>query len=194
MTHWCPVCENPGVPVSHDPELEDDGAVSVSRDLHGIEPSHFCSRCPTFFRGRDRYYLTGQHGGSIYGIAVWPHRERHLSIEVGQDGLVVTFEDGSSVLITREDSNLIATDFFRGSSADDIVAWAGRRGFGLKVVGSGAGIVDLVVDQPGPHFILVSTKAWFQANQISDTEHGIYCLEEIGAAPILFPPMMEEAG
>lgn len=199
MTRWCPVCESPGVPVARDDETGDDEtgnamAVSVSRDLPGIDPSHLCSRCPTFFRSRDRFYLTGQHGAGIYGIAVWPHREPHLSIEVGQDGLVATFHDGASVLIAKDDANLIATDFFRRSSADGIVAWARRRGFGLEVVGAGVGIADLVVDTPGPHFILVATKAWFQARDVRCIEDGIDWLETIGATPVLFPPTMVQAG
>jgi hypothetical protein len=195
MTSWCPVCESQGLAVTREENPGvDDAMVRASRDLPGIEPSHFCSRCPTFFRGRDRFYLTAQHDVGVYGIAVWPHHDRHLSIEVGEDGLIATFSDGASTLIPRQDTNLIATDFFRGSNEDGIVSWAKRRGFGLRLDVSHGGIADLVVDRPGPHFILSTVKAWFQDKEIRCTEDGIDWLETIGATPVLFPPTMVEAG
>lgn len=182
------------MPVARDDLVRDDTMVEASRDLPGIEPSHFCSRCPTFFRGRDRFYLTGQHGVGVYGIAVWPHHDRHLSIEMADDGLIATFNDGASTLITRDDTNLVATDFFRGSSEEEIVSWARRRGFALKLVISEDGIADLVVEEPGPHFILATAKAWFQEKEIRRTEDGIDWLEIIGATPVLFPPTMVQTG
>lgn len=167
---------------------EDGEAVEVSRGLPGIDPSHLCSRCPTFFRGKDRFYLTEQHGVGVHGIAVWPHHERHLSIEVCADGLVVTFDDGASVLISREATSLVATSFFRTFTERDIETWASRRGFELRVVPTRERTADLVVDRPGPHFPLLVTKAWFQSNEIRCTEDGIDYLETIGADPVLFPP------
>lgn len=190
MTRWCPVCESPGVPVvrRHDERDELAEVVEVSSDLPGIDPSHFCSRCPTFFRSKDRFFLTARHGVGVHGITVWPHGERHLSIEVGEDGLVATFHDGASVLISRDDMTYVATNFFQRSSEREIETWARRRGFGLRVVTARAGTADLVVDRPGPHFMLLVFKSWFQIHEIRHTEDGIDHLESVGVEPVLFPP------
>lgn len=195
MTRWCPVCESPGIPVAQGTDsLNGQELLAVSRDLPGIEPSHVCSQCPTFFRGRDRFYLTALDGRGIHGIAVWPHRERPLSIEIGEEGMVATFHDGASVLISRDDAHHVPSDFFRGLTERDIEAWASRRGFGLRLVPAAQpGVADLVVDRPGPHFILRVTKSWFHSNDIRCTEDAIYDLEAIGVEPVLFPPLSVRA-
>lgn len=191
MTRWCPVCESPGIPVvqGRGPGSSAD-AVQVSRDLPGIEPTHFCTRCPTFFRSRDRFYLTAQHGDGVHGISVWPHGERHLSIEVGEEGLLLTFHDSASVLVSRHDSSRIAGDFFGSRCSDDITAWGRRRGFDVRVVPVSDMTAELRVDPPGPHFVLLVTKAWFRWNEVRSTEDGVDLLEWIGARPVLFPPTM----
>jgi hypothetical protein len=170
--------------------LVDAGAsvVQISDDLPGIEPTHICERCGSVFRGRDRFYLRAQDRLGIHGIAVWPHRERRIRIEIGEDGLVVLFDDSASVLIPREETSQLVTDFFRGCSDDRVKAWASRRGFSLTLRTVAAGQTDLVVYPPGPHFILAVTKSWFQRNEIRCTEDGIYHIELTGARPVLFPP------
>ena len=168
------------------------GAVTISRDLPGIEPSHFCSRCPTFFQGRDRFYLTAHHDRGVHGITVWPHREIRVSIEIGEEGLVVGFADGASALVSRDDTRHIATSFFRRLTEEEISAWASRRGFRLRMVAARNGTADLVVDRPGPHFVLLVTKSWFQANEIRSTDDGIPLLETAGARPVLFRPTPAE--
>lgn len=195
MTRWCPVCESPGLPVTRGEDGGGGEAVEVSRDLPGIDPTHFCSRCPTFFRSRDRFYLTAQHEIGVHGIAVWPHHDRHVAIEVGEAGLVACFEDGATVLISRDDTSHISTSFFRTLTEREIVRWAARRGFELRLVPTPQpGVADLVVDRSGPHFMLVVTKAWFQSQEIRRTEDGIYSLESIGVEPVLFPPAASAAG
>lgn len=191
MTHWCPVCESPGLPVARGPRSngEQNGVVSVSRDLPGIEPSHFCSRCPTWFRSRDRFYLTAVHDRGVHGIAVWPHGDRRISVEIGEEGLVCTFDDGASALISRGDTSGIATSFFRRFTEWEIWSWASRRGFRLRIVPAGDGTADLVVDRVGPHFVLLVTKSWFRANHIRDSEDGVACLEAEGVSPVLFQPI-----
>lgn len=195
MRRWCPVCESPGIPVTQGTgSIEGEDLVAVSRDLPGIEPSHVCSECPTFFRSRDRFYLTALDRRGIHGIAVWPHGERPLSIEIGEEGMVATFHDGASVLISRDDAHFVSTDFFRGLDEQEVEDWACRRGFGLRLVPAPEmGVADLVVDRPGPHFILRVTKSWFQSNEIRCTEDGIYHLETIGVEPVLFPPLTVHA-
>lgn len=195
MTRWCPVCESPGIPVAQGTgPFDGQQLLAVSRDLPGIEPSHVCSQCPTFFRSRDRFYLTALDGQGIHGISVWPHRESPLVIEIGDEGLFATFRDGASVLVSRDDAHLILTDFFRGLTEREIEAWASRRGFGLRLVpASQQGIADLVVDRPGPHFVLRVTKSWFQLQDIRCTEAGIDHLESIGVEPVLFPPLSVHA-
>lgn len=171
------------------PDPETSG-LQVSRDLPGIRPTHFCTRCPTFFRSRDRYYLTAQHGEGVHGISVWPHRSRHLSIEVCEEGLFLTFSDSASVLVARDDTARIAGDFFRRHSNLDIAAWGRRRGFEVRVIPVSDTSANLRVEPPGPHFALLVTKAWLQSNEVRSTEDGVYLLESIGARPVLFPPTM----
>lgn len=162
--------------------------MTISEDLPGITPTHICDRCYTVFRSRDRFYLRANQHEAIHGIAVWPHGQRRLRIEVTDDGPIVMFDDRASVLIPRDDTMFLATDFFRGCAEGEIVAWARRRGFSLRLRPTAAGYTDLVVDPPGPHFILAVTKSWFQRHEIRCTEDGIYHLEKVSVRPVLFPP------
>lgn len=100
-----------------------------------------------------------------------------------------TFDDGSSALVSRDDTSCIATSFFRRSTELEIYSWASRRGFRLRIVPAGDGTADLVVDRAGPHFVLLVTKSWFQANQIRHSEDGVACLEAEGVSPVLFQPI-----
>lgn len=111
-----------------------------------------------------------------------------MSIEVGEDGLVVTFRDGVSVLIPREDTSAISASLFHDTSEEEITTWARRRGFDLKIVPKGNGTADLVVRPPGPHFVLLVTKAWFQSQRIRHVEDGMDHLTAIGVTPALFHP------
>lgn len=73
-------------------------------------------------------------------------------------------------------------------SEAEIKGWARRRGFRLTLRQLGMAQADLVVDRPGPHFILVLAKSWFQRNETRCSEDGIYDIEQTGARAVLFPP------
>jgi hypothetical protein len=195
MIRWCPVCESPGKPVirgdlslSDIRALQNGSAVRATRDLPGIEPSHFCTKCPTFFRAKDRFYLTALRETAVHGIGVWAHHEPRLRLELGPDGLVALFNDSNSVLIPTDDSSCVFNDFFWGRGQKEIVTWSRRRGFAVRIEPRGLGNAEVQVDPAGPHFVLLVAKSWLRGSWVRTREDLVWSLEDVGAKPIVFRP------
>lgn len=168
--------------------LEARAAVRVRERLPGIEPSHFCTRCPTFFRCRDRFYLTSIREDMVHGIAVWPHHERRLRVEWGRDGLVLMFSDGATVLVTHDEIPAVLDDFFWGNGHNEIDSWARRRGFDVRLTPRGQGLVSVRFEPSGPHLPLLVVKAWLRNRWARSCEDALGVLAAVGTRPQLFPP------
>lgn len=195
MTRWCPICEGPGRPVvqgtvtTHDAQaLRSGAAVRVRERIPGISPSHMCTRCPTFFGHRDRFYLTARHETSTYGIAVRPHRRARLRIELVDDGLGFLFPDGSWILLPDGDFPKILSDYFSGYQGMEIIGWSSRRGFDVRLTTLEPGALQLKVDPPGPRFPLLVAKTWARDNELRRADHCAETLSVIGAHPVVFTP------
>lgn len=195
MTRWCPICESPGKPVLRGSLSDDDmtaiqmgAAVRVGKRLPDIEPTHLCSLCPTFFRWRDRFYLTARREKGVHGIGVWPHRQARVRIEMAADGVVFLFGNTNWILANNDTFQRVVSDFFWGHGQREIITWARRRGFKVRLVPTGNGQARLKVDPGGCHFPLLVVKSWAQANDIRDSEVASLAFEEIGASPVVFGP------
>jgi hypothetical protein len=119
MTRWCPICESPGKPVLRGSlstaeinAIQKGNAVRVGKRLPDIEPTHFCSLCPTFFRWRDRFYLTARGEKGVHGIGVWPHRQARVRIEMAADGVVFLFGNTNWILADNDTFQRVVSDFF----------------------------------------------------------------------------------
>ena len=168
--------------------LEAGTAVRVRERLPGINPSHFCTRCPTFFRRRDRFYLTSLREDAVHGISVWPHHGSRLRVELGPDGLVTMFADGSTVMVPDDGIAHIVDDHFRGHGKNEVVEWSTRRGFDVQLVPKGDDYVNLDVAPSGPHFPLLVVKSWMRDRRVRVREDLLAELETADVAPIHFPP------
>lgn len=166
--------------------LRDGTAVRVRQGLPGIAPTHMCTRCPTFFCGRDRYYLTARHEESVHGIAVWPHGQSRVRIELGDDGMLFVFGDTIWVLLPAIEVPMLISDHFRGKGQRDMIFWSRRRGFSIQLVPAGTGKANVRVDPPGPHFSLLVAKTWAQQNMLRNAQQTLETLDDIGAAPFMF--------
>lgn len=163
-------------------------AVRVGNRLPGIVPSHSCTQCPTFFQSRDRFYLTVRREEEIHGIAVWPHRQARVRIELTREGLVFLFGQSMWILVSNEAFGKVTSDFFWGHGQREIISWARRRGFTVRIVPTGNGHAALKVDPTGPHFPLLVIKAWAQSQEIRDGEVAAMTLSELGVQPVVYGP------
>lgn len=166
--------------------VENGSAVRVREELPGIVPTHFCNACPAFFRAKDRFYLTARRENGVHGIAVWPHDERSVTVESSPDGLVVLFQDGASVLIPGYDFPVLLDDYFARQQRGELVSWARRRGFAIRLVPSGVGQARIRVQPSEPHFVLLVAKLWLRENWVRSIDDVVYALEAIGADPVIF--------
>lgn len=163
-------------------------AVRVRERLPGITPTHMCTRCPTFFRARDRFYLTARHEEGVHGIAVWPHGRTRIRIELTKDGLVFVFDGSKWALVPAGDVPLLVSDHFWGHGQREIVSWSSRRGFAIRLAPDGKGKASLRVKPPGPHFTLLVAKTWAQENFLGSLDQTVATLDDIGARPLVFEP------
>lgn len=167
--------------------LRDGTAVRVRERLPGITPSHMCSRCPTFFRARDRFYLTARHETTLHGIAVWPRGQARIRIEAADDGLLFVFDDRLWALVPDGDVPRLLGDFWRPGS-HDMISWSRRRGFSIRLEPAKNGRANVRVDPPGPHFVLLVAKTWAQEGRLRSAWETVDRLQEIGAEPVVFGP------
>jgi hypothetical protein len=167
-------------------DLREGAAVRVRERLPGISPSHMCTRCPTFFCARDRYYLTARHEESVHGITVWPHGRASVRIELADDGLLFVFGDAIWALLPDTDVPALLADHFWGRGRRDIISWSRRRGFSIQLIPDGDGKANIRVDPPGPHFSLLVAKTWTQENSLRSAGATLATLRQIGTAPVVF--------
>lgn len=189
------MCESPGRPVLRGSlssadmrEIQRGAAVRVGGRLPGIVPTHVCSVCPTYFRGRDRFYLTARREKEVHGIAVWPHSEARVRIELANEGLVFLFGDSAWILASNDTFQRVTSDFFWGHGQREIISWARRRGFTVRIVPNGTGKAALKIDPAGPHFPLLVIKTWAQTQELRDIEIATMALSELGVNPVIFGP------
>lgn len=166
--------------------LETGTAVRARERLPGIVPSHFCSVCPTFFQGRDRFYLTARREKAVHGIAVWPHSRARVRLELTEGGFVFLFRSKAWVMVASEQFPLVMNDFFWGHGRREVISWSRRRGFGTRLVSAGDNHAQLKVDPAGPHFPLLVIKSWAQENDLRNSEQTVDTLELVGVDPIVF--------
>lgn len=169
-------------------DLQEGTAVRVRERLPGISPSHMCSRCPTFFCARDRYYLTARHEQTVHGIKVWPHGRASVRIENANDGLLFVFDETLWALVPEADMPMLLRDHFWAHGERDIISWSSRRGLSIRLIPDGEGKVDIRVDPPGPRFSLLVAKTWAQDNMLRSADRTVAHLERIGAGPVVFGP------
>jgi hypothetical protein len=169
-------------------DLQDGTAVRVRERLPGISPSHMCSRCPTFFCARDRYFLTARHEETVHGITVWPHRQARVRIELTDDGLLFAFADTLWALLLHTEVPMLLEDHFWGHGRRDMISWSRRRGFSIRLIPDGDGKAAVHVDPPGPHFSLLVAKTWAQENMLRSADQTVTALHELGTDPVVFGP------
>jgi hypothetical protein len=198
IKRWCPVCEDPGVPIVwgyptvRDQQLAKEGQVILAGcDVTGTHQTHECGTCGCEFIASSRLYLRHGAQGEIYGVAVWPHGRRSVRVEANEDGFTVMIEREGSMLIGRQDMTVACNEVFTDMWPWDVQRWATRRGFAAKVSADDNGW-SLNVRGDLVSFELLLIKAWWRDLGRSSVRTAIERLTQENSSPVWLPTEKSE--
>lgn len=190
---WCPVCEEPGVPIVwgyptlRDQQLAKQGdAILAGCVVTGNRPTHECSTCGCEFIASSRLYQRQRADIDIPGVAVWPHGRRSVRVEANEEGFTVMVEREGSMLIGQQDLIAVANSVFEDKWPWDVQSWATKRGFVAKVAPHDNGW-SLSVSGDSEFFELLLIKAWWRDLGRNPAETAIDRLTSENSSPVWLP-------